>query len=86
MVSHVNVFFKVIIGILKETEWRPNVIYIREHAWRTFHFTYDCVHVIVDFSTNHTSRCFSLFQPLYRDAWDKEKANVNVPADTPLML
>ncbi|XP_069927006.1 nebulin isoform X35 [Oryctolagus cuniculus] len=25
-------------------------------------------------------------EPLYRDAWDKEKANVNVPADTPLML
>ncbi|XP_057611423.1 nebulin isoform X17 [Chionomys nivalis] len=25
-------------------------------------------------------------QPLYRDAWDKEKANVNVPADTPVML
>ncbi|XP_049743193.1 nebulin isoform X50 [Elephas maximus indicus] len=25
-------------------------------------------------------------QPLYRDAWDREKANVNVPADTPLML
>ncbi|KAL4688571.1 hypothetical protein H8959_004823, partial [Pygathrix nigripes] len=24
--------------------------------------------------------------PLYRDAWEKEKANVNVPADTPLML
>ncbi|XP_032142268.1 nebulin isoform X17 [Sapajus apella] len=25
-------------------------------------------------------------EPLYRDAWEKEKANVNVPADTPLML
>uniref|UniRef100_A0A4X1SUV5 SH3 domain-containing protein n=1 Tax=Sus scrofa TaxID=9823 RepID=A0A4X1SUV5_PIG len=25
-------------------------------------------------------------EPLYRDAWDKEKANVNIPADTPLML
>ncbi|XP_057361594.1 nebulin isoform X29 [Manis pentadactyla] len=25
-------------------------------------------------------------EPLYRDAWDKEKANVNVPPDTPLML
>ncbi|XP_057407768.1 nebulin isoform X7 [Balaenoptera acutorostrata] len=25
-------------------------------------------------------------EPLYRDAWDKEKANVKVPADTPLML
>ncbi|XP_023577127.1 nebulin isoform X5 [Octodon degus] len=25
-------------------------------------------------------------EPLYRDAWDKEKANVNVPADTPVML
>lgn len=27
-----------------------------------------------------------IHQPLYRDAWDKEKANVNVPADTPVML
>uniref|UniRef100_A0A3Q1MC60 Nebulin n=1 Tax=Bos taurus TaxID=9913 RepID=A0A3Q1MC60_BOVIN len=25
-------------------------------------------------------------EPLYRDAWEKEKANVNIPADTPLML
>ncbi|XP_052492069.1 nebulin isoform X9 [Budorcas taxicolor] len=25
-------------------------------------------------------------EPLYRDAWEREKANVNVPADTPLML
>ncbi|XP_073097526.1 nebulin isoform X7 [Manis javanica] len=25
-------------------------------------------------------------EPLYRDAWDKEKANVNMPPDTPLML
>ncbi|XP_043432634.1 nebulin isoform X20 [Prionailurus bengalensis] len=25
-------------------------------------------------------------EPLYRDAWEREKANVNVPADTPVML
>ncbi|XP_044791472.1 nebulin isoform X30 [Bubalus bubalis] len=25
-------------------------------------------------------------EPLYRDAWEREKANVNIPADTPLML
>ncbi|XP_077009926.1 nebulin isoform X9 [Tamandua tetradactyla] len=25
-------------------------------------------------------------EPLYRDAWDREKANVSVPADTPVML
>ncbi|XP_042099804.1 nebulin isoform X5 [Ovis aries] len=25
-------------------------------------------------------------EPLYREAWEREKANVNVPADTPLML
>lgn len=34
---------------------------------------------------NH-STVFHFYQPLYRDAWEKEKANVNVPADTPLML
>nr|XP_006974316.2 nebulin isoform X12 [Peromyscus maniculatus bairdii] len=32
------------------------------------------------------TNALQISQPLYRDAWDKEKANVNVPADTPVML
>ncbi|XP_046505741.1 nebulin-like, partial [Equus quagga] len=32
------------------------------------------------------TNALQISEPLYRDAWDKEKANVNVPADTPLML
>ncbi|XP_077731135.1 nebulin-related-anchoring protein-like [Canis aureus] len=32
------------------------------------------------------SRDISSEQPLCRDAWEREKANVNVPADTPGML
>ncbi|CAO2597436.1 NEB [Lemmus lemmus] len=32
------------------------------------------------------TNALQISQPLYRDAWDKEKANVNVPADTPEML
>ncbi|XP_031226112.1 nebulin isoform X32 [Mastomys coucha] len=32
------------------------------------------------------TNALQISEPLYRDAWDKEKANVNVPADTPVML
>ncbi|KAM5155565.1 nebulin isoform 14-T14 [Callospermophilus lateralis] len=32
------------------------------------------------------TNALQISEPRYRDAWDKEKANVNVPADTPLML
>ncbi|XP_059560479.1 nebulin isoform X33 [Myotis daubentonii] len=32
------------------------------------------------------TNALQISEPLYRDAWDKEKANVNVPADTPGML
>ncbi|KAL6031301.1 hypothetical protein STEG23_037147 [Scotinomys teguina] len=32
------------------------------------------------------TNALQISQPLYRDAWDKEKVNVNVPADTPAML
>ncbi|XP_056649846.1 nebulin isoform X36 [Monodelphis domestica] len=32
------------------------------------------------------TNALQISEPLYRDAWDKEKANVNIPADTPVML
>ncbi|XP_036175160.1 nebulin isoform X6 [Myotis myotis] len=32
------------------------------------------------------TNALQISEPLYREAWDKEKANVNVPADTPGML
>ncbi|XP_036015104.1 nebulin isoform X10 [Mus musculus] len=32
------------------------------------------------------TNALQISEPLYRDAWDKEKANVNVPADIPVML
>ncbi|XP_016061235.1 PREDICTED: nebulin [Miniopterus natalensis] len=32
------------------------------------------------------TNALQISEPLYREAWDKEKANVNVPADTPVML
>ncbi|XP_060034114.1 nebulin isoform X19 [Erinaceus europaeus] len=32
------------------------------------------------------TNAMQISEPLYRDAWEKEKANVNMPADTPLML
>ncbi|XP_036599905.1 nebulin [Trichosurus vulpecula] len=32
------------------------------------------------------TNALQISEPLYRDAWDKEKANVNIPADTPMML
>ncbi|XP_072468040.1 nebulin isoform X2 [Notamacropus eugenii] len=32
------------------------------------------------------TNALQISEPLYRDAWDKEKANVNIPADTPEML
>ncbi|XP_054555428.1 nebulin-like [Talpa occidentalis] len=32
------------------------------------------------------TNALQISEPLYRDAWEKEKANVNVPADTPVML
>ncbi|XP_074072104.1 nebulin-like isoform X22 [Macrotis lagotis] len=32
------------------------------------------------------TNALQISEPLYRDAWDKEKANVNIPVDTPVML
>ncbi|XP_045431771.1 nebulin isoform X32 [Pipistrellus kuhlii] len=32
------------------------------------------------------TNALQISEPLYREAWDKEKTNVNVPADTPAML
>uniref|UniRef100_A0A452T420 Nebulin n=1 Tax=Ursus maritimus TaxID=29073 RepID=A0A452T420_URSMA len=32
------------------------------------------------------NNALTMSKPLYRDAWEREKANVNVPADTPVML
>ena len=50
------------------------------------HHTYSFTRVVIGLFTNQRSLVFPFYQPLYRDAWEKEKANVNVPADTPLML
>ncbi|XP_051842395.1 nebulin isoform X26 [Antechinus flavipes] len=32
------------------------------------------------------TNALQISEPLYKDAWEKEKANVNIPADTPVML